>query len=176
MRLCGVVVVASLAVLFASTARADDVKFICTRPNGQEVKATSCRPVSTPSPVPTATPAPTTVADCSDGTFVAATPNSVKWVNRTYNPGQVYHLCFVVPPTAKGSIFQFNSTNWANSSCNMIDWWITSPGRLPYSGSGTQPGGAGKFETGKWSMTVVLDPNNFLCGANKPFDFYVTWF
>jgi hypothetical protein len=173
-------VVALASLLFTSTAFAQaDERWVCTRSNGKKVRAIACTLRPTPTPIFTTSPVPTQspAIDCSGGTFVTDTVTSLKWLNRSYPPGETVKLCANVPWNAAGRFMYLNSTNKSNSSCNVLDVWLVSPSGKYYTSRGVQPGAAMTLEPGKWQVTVLLDPDPLTaCSRNFPFDFFLSWF
>lgn len=176
MRLAFMIVTALL--LLAQQADAQQAKFLCTKLNGEKVKATACEPFAKPTASPAPTPPPT-VQCSSDRTFRAGIPGvkpgDLALMNKTFPYDQKVELCATFPQATKIALL-LSSTNHANASCNVYDVWMISPTGKYYQSRATQPGASAPYEAGQWTLTVYLDSTTAACSASKPLDLYLSPF
>lgn len=167
------VLIATVCLLGSSAARAVDLDYVCTKQNGEKIRAVDCRLRATPVPTATPVPVPTIAMDCSDSASFGSlnydpATGSLSLLKRAYEPGRVYHLCGTIPSNAPLKTFVgFSSVNHSNGACNLYSVWLTAPNGMTSSSlEVSQPGTNGSFARGTWGVAVVLDPKNNVCAAN----------
>lgn len=171
--------IALAAVLVTATgASAQQAKYLCTKMNGTQIKATSCEPLVKPTASPAPTPPP--AAQCPpDRTFRTGLPGlkpgDLGLLGKTYPYDQKIELCATLPVAAKSALL-FSSTNHANAACNVYDVWMISPSGKYYQSRSTQPGTSAQYEAGQWKLAVYLDSTDAACSRNWPLDLFLSPF
>lgn len=164
-----------LALLATTTAaHAQQAKFLCTKMNGEKVKATACEPLVKPTASPAPTPPP--VVQCPlDRTFrtglPGVNPGDPALLGKIFPYDQKVELCATLPSVKKNTVF-LSSVNRSNASCNVYDVWLISPTGKYYQSRAVQPGTSAPYEGGQWRVVVYLDSTDAPCVANKALDLY----
>lgn len=163
-----------LTILTMVSSAGAQAKFLCTKMNGEKVKATACEPFVKP----TASPAPPPTVQCSsDRTFRAGVsgikPGDLALVGKIYPYDQKVDLCATLPAQSKIALL-LSATNHSNAQCNVYDVWMISPSGKYYNSRSPQPGTSAPYEAGQWTLTVYLDSTQAACAANHALDLFLS--
>ncbi len=176
MRIIWAVVV---TLLLTQQAHAQQVKYLCTKMNGEKVKVTSCEPFAKPTVQPTL-PTPAPGSSCSSDRTLrfgvpGVNPTDLALVGRVFPYDQKVELCATLPAPAKIAAL-LSSTNHSNAQCNVYDVWLISPSGKYYQSRSVQPGTSAPYEAGLWKITVYLDSTDAACARNHALDLFLSLF
>lgn len=129
------------------------------RPPPFGVPGLCVRDVVQVTPKPTARPTQTRSANCSDGFW--SKQASARQFNGgvTAEQGKTYHWCFDIQQSdyRPGGFIEFQSVNLGNAQCSSTSTVLISPsGKRSESCCGSQPGGGGVSESGRWEVQFTL--------------------